>query len=58
MNHITIKLSQSDLKRSALAEQGIAPVAYGQRKASQPHKNRRELERRGQFKHKGRVAFD
>lgn len=58
MNPITIKLSQSELKRSALAQQGIAPAAYGQRKASQTHKNQRELERRGQFKHKGRAAYE
>jgi hypothetical protein len=52
---ITIKLTQAMLKRDALLAQGISPQAYGQRKTSQPHRNRRADVRRGIVKHKAQA---
>lgn len=55
---LTVKLSQSMLKRSALVAQGLDPVAWGQRKASQPHRSRRADAQRGIVKHKARALND
>lgn len=38
--------------RSALTAAGIAPSTFGQRAASQVHRDRRAAQRRGERKHK------
>lgn len=52
---ISIKLSQAALRREALLADGRSPKAYGQRKASQPHRNRLAEARRGLVKHKAQM---
>ena len=45
-------LTQGERVRRSLVAAGIAPSSFGQRIASQAHRDRRAAERRGDRKHK------
>mgnify|MGYP001152549404 CR=1 FL=1 len=49
---ITIPRSNAERRRDALVAAGVSPSAFGQRRASRPHRDRKKALARGERKHK------
>jgi hypothetical protein len=49
---LEIEFSNSDRRRKALVNAGVAPSTFGFRVASQAHRDRKAASRRGERKHK------
>lgn len=57
MTTIVLKLSQSQLKNSALVAAGMNPAALAIKPGTRVEKSRKALSKRGYQKHKGRMDF-